>query len=128
MDDGRVHWARSGGADIAYRPGGDGPVDLVFVSGLNSHIDALLEEPSLRRWWERLGSIARVILVDRRGSGLSDPMHSPPSLSEEGGDPEAGLDAAGADRVVIQAYASGGPLAIQFTTERPERVLALVLY
>src|SRR3954470_4485279 len=128
MDDGRVHWARSGGADIAYRLVGDGPVDLVFVSGLNSHIDALLEEPSLRRWWERLGSIARIVLVDRRGSGLSDRLTGPVSLEEEVDDLIAVLDHAGVDRVVLQSYAAGGPLAVAFAARRPERTLALVLY
>src|SRR3954454_6932665 len=128
MDDGRVHWARSGGADIAYRLVGDGPVDLVFVSGLNSHIDALLEEPSLRRWWERLGSIARIVLVDGSGSGPSDRLTGPVSLEEEVDDLIAVLDHAGVDRVVLQSYAAGGPLAVAFAARRPERTLALVLY
>jgi class 3 adenylate cyclase len=128
MDEGRVCWAVSGGSNIAYRVLGDGPVDLVFLGGLTSHIEVLLEEPGLRRWWERLGSIARVILVDRRGCGLSDPVNGRLSLEEEVADLEAVLDAAGVERVVIQAYASGGPLAVQFASARPERVLALVLY
>jgi class 3 adenylate cyclase len=128
MDEGRVRWAQSGDANIAFRVVGDGPVDLVFLGGFSSHIDVLLEEPSLRRWWERLGSIARVILVDRRGSGLSDGLAGPLTLDDEVGDLDAVLDAAGADRVVIQAYASGGPLAVHFARARPDRVLALVLY
>jgi class 3 adenylate cyclase len=129
MEEGRVRWAQNGDVNIAFRVLGDGPVDLVFLGGLSSHIDVLLEEPSLRRWWERLSSIARVILVDRRGSGLSDGLNSERlTLAQEVGDIEAVLDAAGADRVVFQAYASGGPLAVQFAHARPERVLALVLY
>jgi class 3 adenylate cyclase len=128
MEDGRVQWAQSGDANIAFRVLGDGPVDLIFLGGLTSHIEVLLEEPGLRRWWERLGSIARVILVDRRGLGMSDRIHGPLSLEEEIADLDAVLDAAGADRVVIQAYAAGGPLAVEYAASRPDRTLALVLY
>jgi class 3 adenylate cyclase len=128
MEEGRVRWAESGDANIAFRTLGSGPVDLVFLGGPTSHIEVFLEEPGLRRWWERMSSIARVILVDRRGSGLSDPLTGPLSLEEEVADLEAVLDAAGADRVVLQAYAAGGPLAVQFAHTCPDRVLALVLY
>ncbi|HMJ32515.1 MAG TPA: adenylate/guanylate cyclase domain-containing protein [Baekduia sp.] len=128
MEEGRVRWAQSGDANIAYRILGDGPVDLVFLGGLTSHIEVLLEEPGLRRWWERLGAIARVILVDRRGLGMSDRIHGPLTLEEEIADLDAVLDAAGADRVVVQAYAAGGPLAISYAAARPDRTLALVLY
>jgi class 3 adenylate cyclase len=128
MEEGRVRWAQSGEANIAFRVLGDGPVDLVFVSGITSHIEVLLEEPGLRRWWERLGSIARVILVDRRGTGLSDRTETPISLDDEVADLDAVLDAAGCDRVVVQSYAAGGPLAVQYAARRPDRTLALVLY
>jgi class 3 adenylate cyclase len=128
MDDGRVHWARSGDADIAYRVLGEGPVDLVFLGGLTSHIEVLLEEPGLRRWWERLGSIARVFLIDRRGSGLSDRLNATLTLEEEVDDVLAVLDHAGAERAVLQSYAAGGPLAVAFAARHPERTLALVLY
>jgi class 3 adenylate cyclase len=128
MQEGRVTWAQSGDANIAYRVLGDGPVDLVFLGGLTSHIEVLLEEPGLRRWWERLGAIARVILVDRRGLGMSDPAHGPLTLDDEVADLDAVLDAAGADRVVVQAYAAGGPLAVHYAAHRPDRTLALVLY
>jgi class 3 adenylate cyclase len=123
-----THWARNGGVNIAYKVLGDGPMDLVFLTGLVSHIEVMLEEPGLRRWFERLGRISRVVLVDRRGSGLSDPLTGPLTLEEEVGDVAAVLDAVGSDRAVLQAYASGGPLAIAFGCLHPERTLALVLY
>src|SRR6185295_9003807 len=119
MEEGRVQWAQSGEANIAFRVLGSGPVDLVFLSGITSHIEVLLEEPGLRRWWERLGTIARVILVDRRGLGLSDRIHGPLALADEVADIDAVLDAAGCDRVVVQAYAAGGPLAIEYAARRP---------
>jgi class 3 adenylate cyclase/alpha-beta hydrolase superfamily lysophospholipase len=123
-----THWARNGNVNIAYKVLGAGPMDLVFVTGLVSHIEVMLEEPGLRRWFDRLGRIARVVLVDRRGSGLSDPLTGPLSLEEEADDVAAVLDAVGSDRAVLQAYASGGPLAITFGCRHPERTLALVLY
>lgn len=129
MEEGRVRWAQTAtGAQIAYRAVGEGPLDLVFLGGALSHIDVLLEEPGLRRWWDRLASFARVILVDRRGSGLSDALAAPLPLEEEVGDLVAVLDHAGVDRAVFQAYASGGPLAVAFAAARPERTLALILY
>jgi class 3 adenylate cyclase len=128
VEEGRVRWAQSGEANIAFRVLGDGPVDMVFLSGIVSHVEVMLEEPGLRRWWDRLAGIARVILVDRRGIGLSDSIHGPLSLEEEVADLEAVLDAAGCDRVVLQAYAAGGPLAIEYASLHPERTLALILY
>jgi class 3 adenylate cyclase len=130
MEEGRVRWAQSGEANIAFRVLGDGPIDLLSLGGITSHIEVMLEEPGLRRWWERLGSIARVILVDRRGLGLSDPIDGDGrlTLDEEVADLDAVLDAAGADRVVVQSYAAGGPLAVQYAHRRPSRTLALVLY
>src|SRR4051794_9617336 len=128
MEEGRVQWAQSGEANIAFRVLGEGPVDLVFLGGITSHIEVMLEEPGLRRWWERLGSIARVILVDRRGLGLSDRSSEPLTLADEVADLDAVLDAAGCERVVVQAYAAGGPLAIEYAAQRPDRTLALVLY
>lgn len=124
-----MRWARTAdGAQIAYRLIGHGPVDLVFLGGTISHIDVLVEEPGLRRWWDRLGSFCRVLLVDRRGCGLSDAMTAPISLDQEVEDLVAVLDDAGMGQVAIQAYASGGPLAVAFAAAHPERLLALVLY
>jgi class 3 adenylate cyclase len=128
MQEGRVRWAQSGDANIAYRVLGEGKIDLIFLGGLTSHIEVLLEEPGLRRWWERLGAIARVILVDRRGLGMSDRIHAPLTLEEEVADLDAVLDAVGADRVVVQSYAAGGPLAVTYAALRADRTLALILY
>jgi class 3 adenylate cyclase len=128
MADERVRWARSGDANIAYRVMGDGPMDLLFVSALVSHIEVLLEEPGLRRFFERLAGMARLILLDRRGSGLSDPVRERTPVETEVADVEAVLDAVGSDRTVLMSYAAGGALAVEFAARRPERTLALVLY
>lgn len=127
LDD-RTRWARNGDCDVAYRVLGAGPMDLVFLGGFISHIEVLLEEPGLARWFERLGRMARVILVDRRGSGMSSAPADDWTLEDEIADLAAVLDAAGSERAVLQAYAAGGPLALAFAAQRPERTLALVLY
>jgi class 3 adenylate cyclase/alpha-beta hydrolase superfamily lysophospholipase len=128
MEVGPVRWTHGGEASIAYRTVGAGPVDLVYLGGIVSHIEVLLEEPGIVRWWERIGSFARVVLVDRRGLGLSDRDCAGLTLAEEVADIEAVLDDLGTERAVLQANAAGGPLAIEFAARRPERTLALVLY
>ncbi len=122
-------WARNGDTSIAYRTLGDGPVDLVFLAGPIAHVEVLLEEPSVLRFFTRLSQTVRVVLMDRRGSGLSDPVVAD-ALTEEGevGDVEAVLDALGTDRAVLLGYTSGGAQAMAFAARRPERTLALVLY
>ncbi len=124
----RTRWARNGEVDIAYRAVGDGPVDIIFLSGLISHIEVLLEEPGLQRWFERLGRIARVILVDRRGCGMSGTPVADWGVEDEVEDIAAVLDAVNSERAVMMAYAAGGPLALAFAALRPERTLALALY
>lgn len=125
----RTGWARSGDANIAYRVLGDeAAVDLVFLSGLISHIEVMLEEPGLQRFFRRLTRSGRVVLMDRRGSGMSDPIGEDHRIEDEVADVEAVLDAVGSERAVLFAYAAGGPLAIRFAHDRPERTLALVLY
>jgi class 3 adenylate cyclase/alpha-beta hydrolase superfamily lysophospholipase len=127
LDD-RTRWARNGETDIAYRVLGDGPMEIVFLAGLISHIEVLLEEPGLQRWFDRLGRIARIILVDRRGTGMSGMPADDWQVEDEITDLIAVLDAVGSERAVLMAYAAGGPLALAFAAQRPERTLALVLY
>ena len=125
---GRVQWARSGDSSIAYRVLGEGPVDIVFLPGVFSHIEVLLEEPGIQRWFSRLNRVGRVILMDRRGTGLSDPVTPGFPLDDEVADVDAVLDAIGCERAVLQAYGPGAPLAVTYAAERPERTLALILY
>jgi class 3 adenylate cyclase len=125
---GRTRWARSGGAEIAYRVIGDGPMDLVFLTGLISHVELITEEPGAARFFERLSRIARLILLDRRGTGMSSKPETDWTPEDEVEDLAAVLDAVGSDRAVLMGYAAGGPGALQFACSRPERVLALILY
>jgi class 3 adenylate cyclase len=128
MDFGSVNWARNGDVNIAWRAFGKGPLDLLFLGGLISHLEVLLEEPGVARFFERLAESARVIILDRRGSGMSDRQSDPWSLADEAQDVEAVLDAAGSERSVLMSYGPGGQPLIEFAAQRPERTLALVLY
>src|SRR3954453_1538748 len=126
--EGQVGYARSGDATIAYRVlGGDGP-DLLFLGGLLSHVEVVLEEPGLARFFERMTNFARVVLVDRRGSGLSDGLPEGFTLEDEAEDVIAVLDALGTDRTVLNGYPAGAALAVQFAHLHPERCHALVFY
>ncbi|HWI21596.1 MAG TPA: adenylate/guanylate cyclase domain-containing protein [Baekduia sp.] len=125
---GTVQWARNGDANVAYRIIGDGPVDLVFLGGLISHVEVMLDEPGVRRWFERLGAIARTVLIDRRGAGLSDPLPDNWSVEQEAEDLLAVIDDAGLERVVIFTYGAGTPGGVEFAASHPDRTLAMILY
>jgi class 3 adenylate cyclase len=124
----RTRYARRGDTAIAYQVLGDGPLDLVFVAGVISHIEHLWEEPALARLLERQAQFARLILVDRRGTGLSDPLAGPLELEDEVEDLAAVLDAVGSERAALHAYSAAVPFAIQFAASHPERTTALILY
>jgi class 3 adenylate cyclase/alpha-beta hydrolase superfamily lysophospholipase len=123
-----TRWARNGEASIAYRTIGDGPVDLVFLSGLISHVEALVEDPGVLRFFGRLAQTARVVLMDRRGSGMSDPHYGAFEDRVDVGDVEAVLDALGIERAVLMGYTGGASQALAFASLRPQRTLALLLY
>ncbi|WP_354697660.1 esterase/lipase [Paraconexibacter sp. AEG42_29] len=123
-----TRWARNGDASIAYRTIGDGPVDIVFLSGLISHVEALLEEPGVMRFFGRLAQTCRVVLMDRRGSGLSDPHYGAFTDELDVGDVQVVLDALGTDRAVLMGYTGGASQALAFAAIHPERTLALMLY
>ena len=113
---------------VAYQVHGDGPVDLVFVSGFLSHLEVLWEEPGVARLFERQAEFARLILIDRRGSGLSDPLIGPLSLEDEVEDLTVVLDAVGSTSAVLLGYATGATFCIQYAVKHPERVRGLILY
>ena len=127
--DTKVRYARAkDDAAIAYRVLSDGPVDLVFNTGIISHVEVLLDEPGVARMLERIGEFTRLIIMDRRGTGLSDVGTGLVSMDEEVGDLMAVLDAVGSEHAALMAYTSSGPLFIRAATLCPERIRALVLY
>jgi class 3 adenylate cyclase len=122
-----TRYTRSGEASIAYQVVGDGRLDLMFMNGWISQVEQLWESPGLRRFMERLAVFGRLILFDRRGTGLSGSGEQP-TLQQEAEDALAVLDAAGSERAALFTYGLGGPVAALLAAEHPERVGALVMY
>ncbi|HXF97912.1 MAG TPA: adenylate/guanylate cyclase domain-containing protein [Gaiellaceae bacterium] len=122
-----VRFARSGDVYVAYRVVGDGPVDLVYVQGSLTHLEVEWELPQFRRYCERLGEFARLILFDKRGMGMSDRVPGATTLEERMDDIRAVMDAVGSGRAAIMGESEGGPLALLFAAAHPERTVALVL-
>jgi class 3 adenylate cyclase len=123
-----TRYAKSGAVHIAYQVNGDGPIDLVFVPPAVSHLDYRWEEPSYERLLNRLGSFARVISLDKRGSGLSDRTAALPTPKEQVHDIEAVMDAAGCRQVSLLGGLDGGAACILFAAAMPERTQRLVTY
>ncbi len=123
-----TRYARSGEATIAYQVAGDGGPDLLFMAGWISQVEQLWESPAVRRLLERLAGFSRLILFDRRGSGLSDSVGEPYTLEQEARDALAVLDAAGSERAALFTYGLGGPVGALLAADRPERVGALIMY
>jgi pimeloyl-ACP methyl ester carboxylesterase len=123
-----TRYAKSGNVHIAYQVFGSGPNDLVFIPGFISHLENYWEHPDLARWLLRLGSFARVIMFDKRGTGLSDPVAAVPSLDLRMDDVRAVMDAARSERAAILGVSEGGALAALFAATYPQRCQQAVLY
>ena len=125
-----IRYARNGEVSLAYQVVGEGPVDLVEVAGMFSHLEAKWEEPGLTRSVADLARFARVLLFDRRGVGLSDRIAGDlaPTLEDLVDDVVAVMDAAGSHKAVVVGVGDGGKTAAAFAAARPERCRALVLY
>jgi len=121
-------YARSGDVHIAYQVVGEGPHDLVLVPGWVSHIEYAWEEPSFSHFLRRLASFSRLILLDRRGTGLSDRVVELPTLEQRMDDIRAVMDAAGSERAALFGISEGGPMCLMFAATYPTRTRALVLY
>ena len=121
-------YAKSGPVSVAYQVLGDGAVDLVLVPGFVSHVEVAWEEPRLARFLTRLASFSRLIMFDKRGTGMSDPVASPPSMDERMDDIGAVMDAAGSARAAMFGVSEGGTLSLLFSDAHPQRTHALVLY
>ena len=128
MDVPQTKYAKSGEVHVAYQVFGEGPVDLLMAPGWASHIEYAWEEPSLARFLERLGRIARVTWFDKRGTGLSDQTSGLPILEERMDDLRAVMDAVHLPRAALLGMSEGGSLSMLFAATYPERVTSLVLY
>jgi class 3 adenylate cyclase/pimeloyl-ACP methyl ester carboxylesterase len=120
-------YARSGDVHIAYQVFGDGPIDLVFLSSWISQIEQIWEHPAGARFLSRLAGFSRVILLDKRGAGLSDRVSGTPSVDERTDDVRAVMDAVDSKRAALFGTSEGGILAAVFAATYPERSIALVM-
>ena len=128
MDQPETRYAESDDLKIGYQVLGDGPLDLVFVPGLLSHIDLIWSLPASAQFLRRLAAFSRLILYDKRGQGVSDPPSGVPTLEDDMEDLRAVLDAAGSERAALFGYSEGGPMSALFAATHPDRVTALILF
>ena len=122
-----TRYARSGDLNIAYQVLGDGPIDFVFTPGYMSHLEQNQWWPAYRGFLERMASFSRLLVFDRRGTGLSDRILALGSFEEMMDDIRAVMDAAGSERAALLGGAEGGPICALFAATFPERTSALVL-
>ena len=123
-----IRYAKSGTVRIAYQTVGSGPLDLVFVPGFISNLDHAWYDPSLAHFLSRLASFSRLILFDKRGTGLSDRTERLPSLEERMDDVHAVMDAVSCERAALFGISEGGAMSMLFAATYPERTQGLVLY
>ena len=125
----QTQYARSGDVNIAYQVLGEGPLDLVFVMGWVSHLEYFWTEPSFARFLRQLARFSRVILFDKRGTGLSDRVQvdALPTLEQRMDDVRAVMDAVGSNRAVLCGVSEGGAMSALFAATYPERTAGLVM-
>jgi len=125
----KTHYAKSGDVNIAFQVLGDGPIDLVFVMGWVSHLEYFWSEPSFAKFLRRLASFSRLILFDKRGTGLSDrvSLDALPTLEQRMDDVRAVMDKVGSKRAAICGVSEGGAMSALFAATYPERTAALAM-
>ena len=128
MPPAKTHYARSGDVRIAYQVVGDGPLDLVWVPGFISNLDHNWSEPGFVRFQSRLAAFSRLIMFDKRGTGLSDRVGDMPTLEQRMDDVRAVMDAVGTRRAALFGISEGGPMCLLFAATYPERTQALMLF
>lgn len=128
MEPPRTRYARSGEVNIAYQVLGEGAFDLIFAPGFVSNVEYGWEEPTLATFYRRLASFCRLVIFDKRGTGLSDRVSGVPDLETRMDDVRAVMDAVGSDRAAVLGYSEGAAMAALFAAAYPERCAALVFY
>ena len=125
-----TRYAKSGALNIAYQVVGEGPLDLIYVPGWISNVELMWDEPAHAHVLDRLASFSRLILFDKRGTGLSDPvpLDGLPTLEERMDDVRAVLDAVECEQVALFGFSEGGLMSVLFAATYPERITALALY
>jgi pimeloyl-ACP methyl ester carboxylesterase len=121
-----TRYAKSGDVNIAYQVVGEGPRDLILVPGWMSNIEVFWDEPAVARFLRRLASFSRLILFDKRGTGLSDRLSDLPDLETRMDDVRAVMDAVGSERATLCGYSEGGVMCMLFSATYPARTAALI--
>jgi class 3 adenylate cyclase len=126
----QTRYARSGDVNIAYQVIGEGPFDLVYVPGWVTNLEYGWESPLVARYYQRLASFSRLILFDKRGTGLSDrvPIAELPTLEQRMDDVRAVMDAVGSERAAVMGHSEGGNMCVLFAATYPDRTIALVTF
>jgi class 3 adenylate cyclase len=124
----KTSYAKSGDVNVAYQVLGEGPLDLVYVWGWLSHLDFQWTDPTIASFLRRLASFCRLIMLDKRGTGLSDPVGSAPTFEERMDDIRAVMDAVGSERAALLGFSEGAALSVLFAASHPERTRGLILY
>jgi pimeloyl-ACP methyl ester carboxylesterase len=122
-----TRYTKSGDINIAYQVVGSGPRDLILVPGWVSNIEVLWEEPAVARFLARLASFSRLILFDKRGTGLSDRLGELPTLETRMDDVRAVMDAVGSERAALCGYSEGGVMCALFAATYPARTSGLIM-
>ena len=121
-------YAKCGDLSLAYQVFGDGPVELVFVGPMVTHVELFWGMPEFKAFFDQLATFCRVVMFDKAGNGLSDPIPKVRLLEERAAEIEAVMDAVGFAKAVVFGTSEGGAQAIAFAARRPERTRALILY
>jgi pimeloyl-ACP methyl ester carboxylesterase/class 3 adenylate cyclase len=121
-------YASCGDLSLAYQVFGDGPVELVFVGPIVTHVELFWAMPEFKAFFDQLATFCRVLLFDKAGVGLSDPIPKVRLLEERAAEIEAVMDAVGFAKPVLFGMSEGGPQSIVFAAKRPERTRALIIY
>jgi pimeloyl-ACP methyl ester carboxylesterase len=124
----QTRYVKSDGVHIAYQVLGEGPLDVVFVPGFVSNVEANWDSPERASFFRRLASFCRLILFDKRGTGMSDRTSQVFTLEQRMHDVQAVMDDAGSEQAALFGISEGGPMSILFAATYPERTKALVLY
>ena len=123
-----THYVKSDDVHIAYQVIGEGSFDLLFVPGFVSNVETIWQSPEQSAFFRRLASFSRLILFDKRGTGMSDRSSQIFTLEQRMHDVQAILDAVGSKRAALFGISEGGPMSLLYTATYPERTSALVLY
>jgi pimeloyl-ACP methyl ester carboxylesterase len=123
-----TRYAKSDGVNVAYQVVGDGPFDLVLAPGSLSHVEVGWRVPTFARLLKGLAEFSRLIVFDKRGTGMSDRLDESMTFEQRMDDIRAVMDATGSERAALMGISEGAPMSILFAATYPERATALVLY